>query len=355
METVQKRDSGLDLVRVVAVLLIIGVHFFYHNGFYGQKQSGATILFADTMRWFTFSCVPLFLVLTGYLKSKASLSVQYYKGIIPILVTWITASFVCIAYKVLCLKQSKTVFEWFIDIVNYKAADYSWYIELYIALFLLVPFLNVLLAWEKEKNYHRALLITLILVVFAPSFNLFVRINGEKYDIIPNYMVSLWPVAYYLLGAMIRKYQIKIRKIVCILMIYLLCAFKAVVTYQSAHHGIFSEGITGSYSDFFVMIITVLIFIMLYQVKISKQWLAKMLEHISKRCLHIYLLSSIADNLMNQILMPLGYREQEQYWWTFGIRLVSVFVISLFMSELLYPFTKWVSNGMIKLGFKKKM
>lgn len=338
----KKRFAGPDVVRCVALMFIIGVHFFLYNGFYFEKQVGVTMLVADTVRWLTFSCVPMFIILTGYLKAEAKLSWKFYKGIVPILVTWFVVSVICILFKKFCLGNDNSLFQWLVDFVNFKGADYSWYIELYIGMFLLIPFLNQFFAWEKDLKYHVALVVTLIVTAFVPSLLNGIVINGTAVDIIPNYFVSLWPFAYYFIGCFLRKYQFKFNTIACLGAAFCVSLIKGLMSFISAYEITFYKGIGGGYSDFYVAAITTFMFMAFYKVKVKHKWLERTFAHVSKRALHIYLLSSIADAMINIVQKP--YNNPEFYWWTFPVRCVAVFVISLVMAEVVYPITNAISR-----------
>ena len=99
--------------------------------------------------------VPLFLLLTGYLMRKKELSKKYYSGIKKTLSIYILASLACLIYKVLFLNMNYSLFGIIKDILGFSLAKYSWYIEMYIGLFLLIPFLNLIynnLKTKKEKQ-----------------------------------------------------------------------------------------------------------------------------------------------------------------------------------------------------------
>ncbi len=344
---VKNRKSGLDVVRCVALIFIIGVHFFYHNGYYWEKQVGIEMFIAGFVRWLTFSCVPMFIVLTGYLKAEKTMNMEHYKGIVAVLVTWVVTSIICIIFKEAYLHKGQSLAKNIVDFVQFKGADYAWYIELYIGLFMLIPFLNEMFGWNKNKKYHVIFMLTLILTVFVPSL-----INDVTGEILPNYFVSLWPFAYYFFGCFIRKYQPHINKFVCLGVIVVFSVIRSARTYLSAGGGNFYDGIGGGYSDFYVGIITVFLVLMLYDLNINIGWLRKILAHVSKRALHIYLLSSIADALINPLLK--GYNDPPHYYWGFPFRVISVFLISLLMSEVVFPISARIGSIMINVFFTKK-
>ena len=66
-----KRDLGLDYTRILAFLLVVTVHFFLHSGFYGNAMQGEKMYIMTAIRTLCMSCVPLFLLLTGFLDRKS--------------------------------------------------------------------------------------------------------------------------------------------------------------------------------------------------------------------------------------------------------------------------------------------
>ena len=40
VKKLERRNSTLDLIRIVAVFSVLSVHFFLHNGFYSEKVEG---------------------------------------------------------------------------------------------------------------------------------------------------------------------------------------------------------------------------------------------------------------------------------------------------------------------------
>ena len=61
------RNLNMDLIRVMACFLVISVHFFPNTSFYAQPIVGGPMFALTFIRNFSMSCVPLFMILTGYL------------------------------------------------------------------------------------------------------------------------------------------------------------------------------------------------------------------------------------------------------------------------------------------------
>lgn len=67
----KKRYIGIDIIKTIAVLFVICVHFFMNTGYYKQALTPGENLFAQTfLRWLFYICVPLFVITTGYLQLK---------------------------------------------------------------------------------------------------------------------------------------------------------------------------------------------------------------------------------------------------------------------------------------------
>lgn len=74
----KKRESGIDLLRLIASLFVVGFHSFLYNGYYYHPQHGAAMLFFGSARWLFTSCNGIFLMLTGYLLAQS----RFHGGII---------------------------------------------------------------------------------------------------------------------------------------------------------------------------------------------------------------------------------------------------------------------------------
>ena len=87
-------------------------------------------------------CVPLFLLLTGYLMKNKELSIKYYKGIGNTLFVYVLASIACVLFKNIYYPNEHH--NLLLSILNFTGANYAWYIEMYIGLFFIIPFLNLI-------------------------------------------------------------------------------------------------------------------------------------------------------------------------------------------------------------------
>lgn len=101
----KNRNSSMDIIRCVALFCVISVHFYLNSGFYSNIVSGREMYGMILVRNVFVICVPLFIMLSGYLMRKRKPEIGYYKRGIKILVIYLMASMVCVLYKILYLKQ----------------------------------------------------------------------------------------------------------------------------------------------------------------------------------------------------------------------------------------------------------
>ena len=73
----KKRFIGLDLVRVCAILFVILHHSVTNLGLMGGDLYSKEWALSLFLRELTYSCVPLFLILSGYLQKNKKLSFSY--------------------------------------------------------------------------------------------------------------------------------------------------------------------------------------------------------------------------------------------------------------------------------------
>lgn len=361
-----RRDSSLDLVRIVAVFLVMSVHFLLHTsktaenqaqyGFYNLKVEGygpvegvvkyfesgdptclhGPLMFLMIMMKVLFSaCVPLFIILTGYLMSQKALSRKYYLGIRKTLVVFAMACFVCMFFKSIYLnpaakqafydfdfeamfdaigKTDKYNFkDYLFSILGFSGANYAWYVEMYIGLFLIAPFLNLAYGKLGSKRKKQVLIATMVFLAILPSLvNTFMfnsadwwlnpASNTKGYQkLIPAFwMGSMYPLAYYFTGAYIREYGIKLRTRSMLPLFMILTFLFTAYCYYRSYGENFNSGTWLFWYGAFPYVTATMLFTMISRIK-ANNWHPKVrfaLWKISDVTFGMYLLSFIFDMII---------------------------------------------------------
>lgn len=351
----KKRETGLDLLRSVALIFVISVHYFLNNRFYYQDMDGFAMWGAGTFRWLFFTCVPLFLLITGYLRGEDRPTKRYYSGIFRVVISWLIISVISIFFWNYYDGMTHDLIGWVAYVLDFKAANYSWYVEMYIGLFLIIPYINLAFHSIETRKGHNLMVGTICGMIFLPSALNGWGIGDTTLNLIPNYWTSLYPFGYYLIGCYIRKYRPKLPVWFCLFMAAVLCLFYGTLTYVTANGEQFGDGLGGGYSDLCVCLTSVLIFLGLYRLPdlTEKGFIgrvtAKVLKFISLVSLDAYLISWIFDKYFYPKANPnIG---PGNYFYYYAVICIPVIVLSILAA---YP-VSWVAgqiSGLLKRLFR---
>lgn len=323
MEVKKERDTSLDIIRITALVLVITVHSFNINGFYADQESGLIMLIATIFRTLAMSCVPLFMILSGFLLANKTPDKKYFKGILKTLGTYLLASIACYVFKVFFLKETTFSIASLIGgIFNFSAASYSWYIEMYIGMFLLAPFLNLAYRNLPTKKHKMLLLGIMLFLTSLPGIvNIFhfsveggamsvnLLSNDGYLKITPDYWSALYPITYYFIGSFLREFPIKTKKLKLCIWLVIVSICSGLFGFMRSKNTQYVWGPWQNYGSLLIVAPSVLIFSIIYGCKFPKNSsLKKFLAKLSELCLGAYLLSYISDQITKSLLSsyPLG-------------------------------------------------
>lgn len=311
VKKLESRNASLDIVRVVAVFLVNSVHFFLYNGFYNETVSGLPFYVMTVMRTLFTTCVPLFMILTGYLMSKKELNKSYYKGIRKTLVVYAVATLACMLFKTGALHEEFSIGKFVLDFLSYKGATYSWYIEFYIGLFLIAPFINLMYNGLKTQRQKQVLVFTFFAVTILPNiFNSHIFTNpqwwatptiSEEYNkILPGWWAMTYPVAYYLVGAYLREFGFKMKTRTLLIGYGITLILFSTFNYYRNYGSTFKYGTLLNWGCFESYVLSCGLFILLTRIPADKMptKLKWVFWKVSDLALGIYLISYIFDRII---------------------------------------------------------
>ena len=298
--------AGIDIVKILAVFLVVSVHFFLYSGFYSTPITDEKWMPAIAHRWFSYCCVPLFMITTGYLMKNKKFSLKYFTGLTKILVFYVIISIICIRFRTIQFHEEFDKWKLLKCFLEFNGANYGWYVNYYIGLFLVIPFVNMAFNGAKGKGTKLFLCIVVPLTtVFARSFFLGFE-TGNQIRLFPDYMNGAWPLSYYLAGAFIREYPSKNTKERVIIKLAALIVGGATLyylTWSTFNHSMgnaendfrFYSRHYNDYSSWPVFIITICIFLLLHDIKSSNKHVKFVLRQLADTTFVLYLISYIFD------------------------------------------------------------
>ncbi len=295
--------AGIDILKILAVFFVVSVHTFLYSGFYSASIDDRKYIIPIAYRWLSYTCVPIFMTVTGYLMKNKKISAKYYLGVLRVVVIYIVISIPCMMCNKKYFHTEFTPWSVIKGFFEYSNANYAWYVNFYIALFFVIPFLNLAFNGLQTKGQKLTLVITVtLLTVFARSFFIGFE-NGNQIRIFPDYLSGVWPFAYYFAGAYIRDYPPKkcLRNKIWALMV-LICAicFLTESTYNQSYDNIENNRIMLSYhfndySSYPVFIATISIFLLLFDITTRNKGVKFVIRQLSEASFALYLISYVFD------------------------------------------------------------
>lgn len=342
----RSRTTSLDIVRCFAFFCVVSVHFFRNSGFYDAAVTGFEMYLMVLLRSFCMICVPLFIVLSGYLLGRKTPSRAYYFRIIPILAIYVLASLSCETYRFFTTGSFSAV-ETIIGIFGFFGAPYAWYIEMYIGLFLLIPFINALYHSLHTKHAKLCFLLTLLTLTALPSAANVWRffdfswwknpiISSEYNEIMPNWWISFYPVTYYTIGLYLREYPIHAKRTaVFSYCVVFFIAFGTFSFYRS-FGAKFVDGPWQDHGSLFNTVQTVLVFTCITQGSYENlaPKLRSSIAMFSKWSMGAYLVSWIFDDIFYNMIFSFCNSPQE-YFMYFPVIIPLICISSMALSAVL--------------------
>ena len=361
-----KRNLNLDIIRIIAFMFVPGVHFFLHSNYYGNNIDNPKMVAMTYVKTLFLLCIPLFLLLTGYLQGNKKIvpCKKYYFKITKFIIPYLIVMTLDLIYIQKVLKWDYTAREY---VENYTSfTHYSWYVNMYIGLFLLIPFLNMIWQNLTTKKQEYFLLATLIVLTILPSFfnayefdaadgKWFSATNDGYWQLFPDWWKGFYPVTYYFVGAFLSRHRGEFKMKPIFAFLVFLCTWGAFGTYVVAR----CYGTTGSvYSwtnynslGIFLMGVTLFVFLNSFNFKKVPVIVTNIFGKLSDLTFGAYLCSWMLDQYMYSKHINKMYPVYED---RFGIfipawftAIATAFILSFFV-DLVYQ------AGLIIFSRKKK-
>ena len=343
-----KRDENLDLIRSTAIVFLVGLHFIAGTGWYMLPNVGAAHLLVQGFRVLVNNCVPLFLLLTGYLCSRKELRASHYLGLVHIYGIYLLACGASLLMKAFCLHVAMDLRYVIGSVVNHYACDYSWYVSMYTGLFLLIPFLNRMYHGLESKGQKQVLIGTMAFLTALPSL---LNLNVSLYFI---WWKNLYPLTYYVIGAYLREYRPTIRPGKGLLLLAAGVAGFGLVNFLCCRPGVFLWTDFTGFTGLPCLVTSVLLFLLLQQVKMDRWPLAlrKGIGTVSRLSYGAYLFSFLSDTWTHGVLRETVREPMARFWYGLPCILASLLLalgMSYLAERLAAPLEKEICAGLRRL------
>lgn len=200
MKEMKVRDSNIELLRILMMIVIVAHHYIVNSGIFQmivntpprQATSEFRTMFALLFGWGGKTAINVFLLITGYFMCRQEFKwrkVLFLAGEVVFYRWVIAAIFLVSGYEPFSLKE-------FVKTVLVVPYDFGQgFTSSFLGMYVLVPFINILVQSLDRKNLERLLVV--LLVIFT-GFSTFFFNNTFEY--------LGWYITVYLAGSYIRLF-----------------------------------------------------------------------------------------------------------------------------------------------------
>ncbi len=334
------RFIGIDIVRTVAIFSVIAGHFWVLNTPYCKVDfDGSFSMFVQGMGYFFFAIgVPLFLLMTGYLNyKKVTFDKKYLKGILKVIYAYLFFSALTYLFRTYYLHENIGIIGGIKKTLDFSLIPYAWYIEMWIGLYLITPFLNLGYQAISNRDQKKVLILLLYLMTALPNF-----CNRHGMHLVPSFWSCLYPIMFFMIGRYVREYNPKCSLKVLGLAALLPCLINPLFStfVVSGRPLMLIAG--NSSSGLFGTIQAVAVFLLLYKLDIQNGVAKWCVNRVALLSLDIYLACYMVDQLVYPIFISHFYQNQQQFGCWFFVIAPLILVVSAILAQV----KEWIFKAM---------
>ncbi len=312
----KNRLYGLDILRILSITLITIIHFIsYTNILTNDKITNFNYVTLNILSSFTVVAINVFILITGFFSCEKKINI---KRIIKLWFHVILISLFLLFISYLTKNGYFSVTTIIKSLFPVTTMHY-WFFSIYLILCLLQPLLNVLIK-NIDKKMH-FLIVVIGMLLFTVYFVLNPFINSLIY--IAGIRGVLWFIYLYVVGAFIKKYDIKISKKIALPLIILLLFVVFLLKYFNI------DTIKNSYlleeNSLIPFLLSVLLFIVFKDIDIKNKMIKDIIMKLSACSFFVYIIQE---------------HDAIRYWfWNFfninsyasSFKLILILILSIFI------------------------
>lgn len=344
-----KRNIGLDVLRILAMVMIVFQHVIGKGMFRFEINNGEFYKFILFIRTFCIVAVNCFVLITGYFQVKSKFKLNKVVDIwLKVIFYSISIYIVLLIFNQVDFNMKDTIKSFFPIITN----EY-WFVNCYLLLYILSPFINKMIYQLSKKDLKKLIIFLLIVFCLFPSIlpSAFVLDTTRGYGII-------WFVILYLTGAYIRlhmKSSFQNKKNLILFFIINCLSFCLVLAIQcicdSIHVSDISERLY-NYNFIFVFLASLFLFLYFKNINIKNNKLINLVFKLSPLVFGVYI---IHEQVVLRGTLYLNILNLDCLWNNpLQFVIIPLITIVIFLvCILIEKITQGTIQNVIKIKFKK--
>jgi surface polysaccharide O-acyltransferase-like enzyme len=290
------RNSNIDLLRIVAMLMIVIWHLIGHGGVLGAYNNSPLeqnlTLIVKSLCLVAVNC---YVLISGYFLTGSTFRVKKLFNLIVQVIFYSLS-----IYTILVISGLISLTEFgYIQAVFPVFGGLYWFVSAYVGMYLLSPFINRFILSINQK-VHLSIL-TLLIGIFSiwPFVLLFIKGTASSKLILFDGYNIVWFIVLYFIASYIRLYYVPKFKIGHYLRRYLLAAGIVSTLFVGAHYvtniipdvrvtTIFNN--LSNYNSLTALIPSLLLFIVFLNLRINNTVVNKLISVLSPLTFGVYLI-----------------------------------------------------------------
>lgn len=299
---------------------------------------GSFSMFVQGMGYFFFGIgVPLFLLMTGYLNyKKVTFDKKYLKGMLKVIYSYLFFSALTYLFRTYYLHENIGLIDGIKKTLDFSLISYAWYIEMWIGLYLITPFLNLGYQAISNKKQKQVLIIILYLMTALPDF-----CNRYGVHLVPGFWSSIYPITFFMIGRYVREYNPKLSLNILGGSALLPCLINPLFGIFVATGRLLLQ-IAGGPSGLFGTIQAVAVFLLLYKIDVQNLVAKWCINRVALLSLDIYLACYMVDQLVYPMFISHFYQNQQQFGCWFFVIAPLILVVSAILAQV----KEWIFKAM---------
>lgn len=359
-----KRNPGMDIVRFICVCCVVFCHSLLNIGFYDEPINDLGTALLVFPRAFGISLVPMLLMLSGYFIKTSAPSLKYYTRIFKIYITYVLAGTICFLCRIFVLHENHTIMYLLRTILSFEAAPYAWYINMYIGLFLLIPFLNSMYNSLQSQSHKKILIGSLLFMTALPPVLNVYNITSIHWwlqpsalhnfqMLIPDWWVEFYPITYFFIGVYLREYPLKWKQSTKLALFLGAVLLAGGYNIYRSYPGIFVWGWWAEIESLLSLMMAIPLFSFLQGADFSgmKPWACRIWQHLSELVLGAYLVSWAPEQFFYTLLGS-RFTTFQQWLPMLPVMLLLVLASSLVLSALIQVVTNVLNRWAVAIFLK---
>ncbi len=194
-----KRIVGLDILRFLSMLGIVGLHVINAGGTLSSNASTLNMGISGILLVICYSSVNIFAMLSGYLYAGRE-NIRSSNLIKLLISTLFFCAVVTVSFLATDGIPDNTPALTFQGFFPFAAGRY-WYLVCYIFLFLIIPYINRLTSTLSKRNFRTLLIILFILMSVYDTF------SPVKYFYVGDGYSPVWLIFCYIAGSYVKLHS----------------------------------------------------------------------------------------------------------------------------------------------------